>query len=88
MRAWVGFPRRALQVRENSKALSLLSQVIKKLDATPSSERLELLLRGVFAGNIFDLGAQASTQLYKDGNGTNIVQVCVSEPWSTCRAGG
>lgn len=71
-------------MRENSKALSLLSQVIEKLDATPSFERLELLLRGVFAGNIFDLGAQASTQLFKDGNGTNILFNCVNQPSSTC----
>lgn len=29
--------------------------------------RLELALRGVFAGNIFDLGAEASAQQYAEG---------------------
>ena len=36
-----------------------------ELDAVEDpSERLLLALRGVFAGNIFDLGAAASSQLF------------------------
>ena len=38
----------------------------RELDAIQDhSERLELLLRGVFAGNIFDLGAATSADLFK-----------------------
>lgn len=32
-------------------------------------ERLLLLLKGVFAGNIFDLGAAKSAELYSKGGG-------------------
>lgn len=35
----------------------------------PAACRLEVLVRGVFAGNLFDLGAAASAQHYKS-NGT------------------
>ena len=38
----------------------------RELDAIQDhSKRLELLLRGVFAGNIFDLGAATSADLFK-----------------------
>ena len=38
----------------------------RELDAIQDdSTRLELLLRGVFAGNIFDLGAAASADLFQ-----------------------
>ena len=38
----------------------------RELDAIQDhNKRLELLLRGVFAGNIFDLGAATSADLFK-----------------------
>jgi damage-control phosphatase, subfamily II, stand-alone protein len=49
---------------ENEKALEALPRVLKKLD----EERATILeyVKGVFAGNIFDLGAAASQALFSD----------------------
>lgn len=63
----------------------------RELDAIQDySKRLELLLRGVFAGNIFDLGAATSADLFKS-NGVGLlpfaalrllVEVyCISAQW-------
>ena len=47
----------APQEEENVKAISLLSDVIIRADSIDDNgERLEHLLKGIFAGNIFDLG--------------------------------
>ena len=41
-------------------AVELLPAVLAKVDAVEDiNDRLELLLKGVLAGNIFDLGAQS-----------------------------
>ncbi|CAL5228788.1 g11981 [Coccomyxa viridis] len=57
---------RDIKAEENAKALDLLPGVLRELDAIQDhSKRLELLLRGVFAGNIFDLGAATSAALFK-----------------------
>lgn len=37
---------------------------------TDQHERLELLIRGVFAGNKFDLGAAGSAKAYEDAGVT------------------
>lgn len=50
---------------ENRKAISLLSDVIKLVDGIEDhGERLEHLLKGVFAGNIFDLGVSQLAELF------------------------
>ena len=42
------------------------SLLCRELDAIEDhSKRLELLLRGVFAGNVFDLGAASSVDLFR-----------------------
>ncbi|BDA44552.1 4'-phosphopantetheine phosphatase [Coccomyxa sp. Obi] len=54
-----------VKAEENEKALALLPGVLRDLDAiTDHSQRLEMVLRGVFAGNIFDLGAASSADLF------------------------
>lgn len=59
---------RAVKDGENAKALALLPGVLEELDALGDPcQRLELALRGAFAGNIFDLGAQASAQAFASG---------------------
>ncbi|GFR47486.1 hypothetical protein Agub_g9215, partial [Astrephomene gubernaculifera] len=62
----------SVKAAENERALALLPGVLRELDelgAGPGGLRaqLELALRGVFAGNIFDLGAAASAQLHAEG---------------------
>ncbi|KAH9603394.1 hypothetical protein KSS87_005348 [Heliosperma pusillum] len=54
---------------ENAKAISLFPNVINLNDAIEDSEnRLETLVRGIFAGNIFDLGAAQLAEVFsKDG---------------------
>lgn len=43
---------------ENAKAVALLEEVIAKADAIEDIDaRIEHLIKGVFSGNIFDLGA-------------------------------
>ncbi|GBG00302.1 hypothetical protein Rsub_13064 [Raphidocelis subcapitata] len=58
-----------LKDRENDLALKLLPGVLRELDAEPDAgRRLELALRGVFAGNIFDQGC-AETAARTDSSG-------------------
>ncbi|PKU87843.1 Uncharacterized protein MA16_Dca017615 [Dendrobium catenatum] len=42
---------------ENAKAISLFEDVVRRNDAIDEGNRVENLIRGVLAGNIFDLGS-------------------------------
>ena len=51
--------------RENNAMLPLYPRVVAEIDAyTDAVEALRVLIEGAFAGNIFDLGATATTKLY------------------------
>ncbi|ERN11562.1 hypothetical protein AMTRI_Chr03g44220 [Amborella trichopoda] len=54
---------------ENAKALTLFEEVVQLNDAIEdASKRVESLIRGIFAGNIFDLGsAQLAEVFARDG---------------------
>ncbi|KAH6778687.1 pantothenate kinase [Perilla frutescens var. hirtella] len=54
---------------ENAKAISLFEDVVRHNDAVQDeSARIENLVRGMFAGNIFDLGSAQLAELFaKDG---------------------
>ena len=55
----------SIKQEENRKALDLLPEVLAEIDAeTDLRERYELLLRGVCAANVFDLGAAHTTDMY------------------------
>ena len=59
-----------VKTEENEKALTTLPGVLRELDAIGDpGARIEALVRGVFAGNVFDLGAAASAALHADGDG-------------------
>ncbi|MFG0253360.1 MAG: ARMT1-like domain-containing protein, partial [Phycisphaerales bacterium JB038] len=58
---------KAIKVRETRAALALLPQRLRTLDEQPPAERPAELARGIFAGNIFDLGAVEVAQGYLDG---------------------
>lgn len=60
-------PYRQVKAHENELALQHLPTLLEELDAMNEADRLDALIRGVFAGNIFDLGARSTTQLYMDG---------------------
>lgn len=60
-------------------------QVLETLDRQPTpTAALEQALRGVFAGNIFDLGAAASAQRYESGQGAGFhcaLDQLLPRPW-------
>ncbi|XP_061339020.1 damage-control phosphatase At2g17340-like isoform X2 [Gastrolobium bilobum] len=69
---------------ENAKAISLFENVVRLNDAIEDEgKRLENLVRGIFAGNIFDLGsAQLAEVFSKDG--MSFLGTCenlVPRPW-------
>lgn len=70
---------------ENEQALTVLPGVLAELDAlTDPAERLLALVKGVFAGNIFDLGAATSAALYADGGGDFIATRAELKPQPWC----
>jgi len=58
-----------LKNRENEKMLPLLPSVCRELDDMAADPRGQLgaIILGIFAGNIFDLGAEATTKLFMNG---------------------
>ncbi|KAL5068433.1 hypothetical protein RYX36_019320 [Vicia faba] len=58
-----------IKVEENAKALSLFENVVRLNDAfEDEGKRLENLVRGIFAGNIFDLGSAELAEIFsRDG---------------------
>eukprot|EP00793_Prasinoderma_coloniale_P003745 PRCOL_00003121-RA len=69
-----GFPDAFASVKaeEDARALVLLPGILEELDALAAAgdeaAHCEALLRGCFAGNIFDLGAKATVDMYEAGN--------------------
>jgi type II pantothenate kinase len=58
-------PFQKTKARENDASLPLYPRVVAELDSHPDPrERLLLAVEGVFAGNIFDLGAGATTRMF------------------------
>jgi len=55
---------RHVKAAENDAALQLLPEVLAEIDRH-ADDRLEALVRGVFAGNIFDLGARSTTDRFE-----------------------
>lgn len=66
--AGVADPYRVLKERENDRALSLLPALIEELDDTPDDERDRQIIEGVFAGNIFDMGAEETQKMFEGGS--------------------
>jgi type II pantothenate kinase len=55
-----------LKDRENALALPLLPKVCRQIDALEKQEQEQLraVIEGIFAGNIFDMGAEATAKAY------------------------
>jgi len=73
---------------ENEAALRALPDVLRALDETTGDDdedaRLAACVRGAFAGNIFDLGAAASVDLYENGGGVDFAATVAKlkpRPW-------
>jgi type II pantothenate kinase len=72
-----------LKNRENEKALPLLATVCRQIDSTPAVEQFRAVIEGVFAGNIFDMGAEATAKAYLN-SGPDFFQTrktLVRRPW-------
>ncbi|XP_068490973.1 damage-control phosphatase At2g17340-like isoform X1 [Phaseolus vulgaris] len=69
---------------ENTNAMSLFENVVRLNDAIEDEEkRLENLVRGIFAGNIFDLGATQLAEVFSK-DGVSFLSTCqnlVPRPW-------
>jgi uncharacterized protein with ATP-grasp and redox domains len=72
-----------LKNRENEKMLPLLPAVCSELDALPEPQRLRAAIEGVFAGNIFDMGAAATAKAFLGASPDffNIRQSVSGRPW-------
>ncbi|MBN2560412.1 MAG: DUF89 family protein [Phycisphaerae bacterium] len=55
-----------LKRRENDLALRMLPDVLRDIDATPPARRDERLVRGLFAGNLFDMGSKAAVDAFTE----------------------
>jgi uncharacterized protein with ATP-grasp and redox domains len=53
-----------LKNRENERALPLFPVVCRQLDAMSGEEQFRAIIEGVFAGNIFDMGAEATAKAF------------------------
>lgn len=56
-----------LKNRENERALPLLPMVCRQLDVLEGREQFRGVIEGIFAGNIFDMGAEATAKAFLDG---------------------
>ncbi len=71
----------ANQTRANAGSNSSREQDDGAACQAGSKQRLGRLLRGVFAGNIFDLGATASAKLFDEAGVTTFFFLChLNEP--------
>jgi type II pantothenate kinase len=57
---------RQVKAEETETALALLPDLLVQLDALDDEQRLRELMRGIFAGNIFDLGATHTAHLFDE----------------------
>lgn len=55
-----------LKQRENAAMLPLLPQVCRQLDSLSGPAQVIAAVEGVFAGNIFDMGVEATAKAFKD----------------------
>jgi type II pantothenate kinase len=60
-------PYRTVKARENERALELFIDVIDALDALDEHARVVRLVEGIFAGNLFDLGATETASRFEGG---------------------
>lgn len=51
---------------DTAHALPLLPGLLEELDAMPETQRRVAIMQGVFAGNIYDLGATATVEMFTD----------------------
>ena len=70
-----------LKRRENDKMLPLVPSACQRVDR--ADDTVKALIEGVFAGNIFDLGASATAAKFRDGSPDfhAVVETLKPRPW-------
>ncbi len=75
---------KAVKARETERALAVLPARLTAIDVVPEERRLEELIRGVFAGNLFDMGAEKTASMFLEGAGPAF-EACLerapARPW-------
>ena len=75
---------RVQKERENERMLPLLPGVVKVLDGLDGRDQLLAATRGVFAGNIFDMGAKGTAAMFlgdKPPGFLDVVATLKDRPW-------
>ena len=74
-------PFAAQKARENERSLAHLPAAVRRVEAAADGPRA--LVEGVFAGNIFDMGAKETARLYRDGgpNFDAVIERLPRRPW-------
>jgi type II pantothenate kinase len=72
-----------LKARENEKMLPLLPAVCAQIDALTGEAQCRAVFDGVFAGNIFDMGAEATAKQFLAGGPDffQVRQTLAPRPW-------
>jgi uncharacterized protein with ATP-grasp and redox domains len=72
-----------LKNRENEKALPFFPIVCKQIDGMTGIEQFQAIIEGVFAGNIFDMGAEATAKAYLNASPDFFAtrQTLARRPW-------
>lgn len=65
--AGIADPFRWAKQKETATSLHMLPGVLAELDALPVEQRAERAVRGILAGNLFDLNAAGAAELFKNG---------------------
>ena len=75
---------RGVKDRETARALTALPARLESIDAVPEERRLEELIRGIFAGNLFDMGSEQTATMFL-GGATMAFEACMerspTRPW-------
>jgi type II pantothenate kinase len=82
--AGIADPYRLAKAKENKAAIKLLPTLFEELDSLPDPEKAQQVMRGTFAGNIYDLGATKTVELFKDGKPVDFHDVrnkLAPRPW-------
>lgn len=77
-------PYRLVKERENGTALKYLPSLLQELDNADERDLPIILAQGMFAGNIFDLGATSTLAMFQDGQSVDFRSVRAKlkpRPW-------
>lgn len=75
---------RLAKAEQNTAMLKVLPRVLAELDEMPDRQRREELMRGVFAGNIYDQGATETNAMFAGGKSVDFHDVrhrLKARPW-------